>query len=186
MELIGIAGLKGSGKDTVAEVLSAHCGFYRMAFADPLKEMTARMLQIPHEVLHSSAKELPLSGTEGYALHFKTSRDFLQKMGTEVIREHLGPDFWVWLMERRFRDLNPARVVIPDVRFPNEAHFIRMRGQLWHVDRPGLQSDGHASEQGIPPLPNEVVIRNNSTLKSLKARVLALGAQWRKPCAQFG
>lgn len=39
MEIIGLAGLKQSGKDTVGRLLTADHGYTRYAFADPIKEM---------------------------------------------------------------------------------------------------------------------------------------------------
>lgn len=181
MTLIGLTGFKGSGKDTVARFLVQQGGFKRYAFADPLKEAVAAMLRWPVEALHSEAKDQLLPGRAFQPeetprpLYFRTPRDILQRLGTEVIREQLGPDFWIWCLEQRLREDAPERVVVTDARFLNEADWIRRRGRLWHIHRPSLQSGAapeHASDQGLEPQPEEVEILNDKTVRALEQRVL--------------
>ncbi len=58
--LIGILGLKGSGKDTAAEMLTG-CGFTRMAFADALYAEASRSYEVtPHFLARRDTKEEPL------------------------------------------------------------------------------------------------------------------------------
>lgn len=64
MTIIGVAGQKKHGKDTVATYLKEHYGFTQRAFADELKEIFARTFDIPLEDCYDeSKKELPLEIT---------------------------------------------------------------------------------------------------------------------------
>ena len=57
-------------------------------------------------------------------------RELAQTLGTEWARDTVDPDFWVKLMWYRVVDggCEHERVVISDVRFPNEATWIRDHG----------------------------------------------------------
>jgi len=68
-------------------------------------------------------------------------------------------------------------VVIKDVRYENEASFIRRRGgEIWHLLRENAQKvNAHSSELGIEIIDGDVVINNNGTLQQLTD---AVRAQW--------
>lgn len=60
MKIIGLAGKKGSGKDSVAGFLESE-GFTKLAFADPLKEMLASVFRLDIKYLYDEKlKEAPL------------------------------------------------------------------------------------------------------------------------------
>src|ERR1051326_2875992 len=63
-------------------------------------------------------------------------RRFLQRLGTDGVRNHLGDNIWVDSLFRRLESYEEpsarTKVVITDVRFPNEADAIRQRGgEIW-------------------------------------------------------
>lgn len=113
--IIGISGRKRSGKDSIGAALVAQLGFTRVAFADGLKDLTARIFAWPAEVTRSErfkAEEAAVSGcaaisrtvagefsvnpvTSTSAMHL-TGRDLLQRIGNGV-REVIGNDVWVKL-----------------------------------------------------------------------------------------
>jgi hypothetical protein len=68
-------------------------------------------------------------------------------------------------------------IIIKDIRFENEADYIRsMGGQVWHIVREGAVAvNAHASEAGIKIADEDVVIDNNGTLEDYAAN---LAAQW--------
>jgi len=86
----------------------------------------------------------------------------------------LGEDVWVtqWL-----RKLPPGNVVVPDVRFGNEAETIwRMGGILIRVHRGGSQ-DSHVSEQQVfAPLGPIYAVSNTGTVQDLHEAVLKIVA----------
>ena len=50
--LIGLIGHAGAGKDTIAECLAAHRGIERLAFANKLKEVIAKLFDVPLTAFH--------------------------------------------------------------------------------------------------------------------------------------
>lgn len=70
-------------------------------------------------------------------------------------------------------------VIIKDVRFENEADFIRSHnGSIWHVKRDdAIKVISHTSESGIEIKNGDIVINNNSSLEYLR---LVVEEEWRK------
>jgi len=106
----------------------------------------------------------------------------LQMIGTEGGRELFRNDMWVRRAEAEWLKLQAdvaevakrgtpvtQGMVITDVRFPNEAHWILSEGGIvLNIDRPGVgpQSD-HASEKPLPKELVSAVIANHGTVKEL-------------------
>lgn len=170
--IIALAGPARSGKDTVAQYLIERHGFEAVAFADPLRAMLAEGFDLDDSHFHAHKEDpLPWLGL--------SPRRLLQTLGTEWGRS-LHPDIWVLLMQRRLDDYaGPEdRIVITDVRFDNEADWVRQRGHLWHIQRPDPLRVGfsdtaraHASEAGVHKLPGDRLIYNDSTLEHLYAQI---------------
>ena len=82
-----------------------------------------------------------------------TGRRILQFVGTELFRNMVHQDFWLFAMERRIASSQAKHHIIADVRFDNEAEWIRRQGGqvigLARADHPPLQADAHASEKGV-------------------------------------
>lgn len=155
--LIGLCGLAGSGKSTVARTLTGAFDFNRLAFADPLKGMLASVGFTP-EQLYGSEKEvmIPDLGV--------TPRFAMQTLGTGWGRDTINPDIWVNLWTRKARDLLAAgaHIVADDVRFPNEVAAIRaLGGEIWRVERPGVSAMDHVSEKHA--LETDATVMNDST-----------------------
>ncbi|MDO8271997.1 MAG: deoxynucleotide monophosphate kinase [Gammaproteobacteria bacterium] len=68
---------------------------------------------------------------------------------------------------------NSDVVIIKDIRFENEAAFLRERkGVIWHIVRDKKNEvNSHSSEAGIQVQPSDVTIDNNGTLQDLQAVV---------------
>lgn len=170
--LFGIHGKARSGKDTVVKYLTDNYGFIRNAFADPLKRAAQQMFMLTDaQTWDENLKEevIPYWGM--------SPREIFQKIGTEGGREVFGDDVWLkrWYFHyNQFKDL--THYAVPDVRFPNEADYIRsLGGNMWHVlrDGAGLSNEraAHASEAGLVPDAKDIIIRNNGTLEDLYAQV---------------
>lgn len=76
----------------------------------------------------------------------------------------------------RHRNQVPAdarTIIIKDIRFENEAAFLRSHnGKIWHIKRPDLPKvKAHSSEDGIVQAPEDVLILNNQGLEELRAAV---------------
>jgi hypothetical protein len=153
MNLIGLVGEYGSGKDTAALGLTA-LGWKRLAFAEPLRE--ALVALDPYIDTGEVRPRLlsDLVATEGWDVAKRRGevRRLLQRFGTEVGRNCFGPQFWVSRMHDRLlaASVRGERVVVTDLRFPNEAALIEgWGGKLVGIKRPGLAADAgrrHTSE----------------------------------------
>jgi hypothetical protein len=165
-EIIGICGRARAGKSTVANYIRAHYGAEVMAFADPIKAGLVRMFNIAESFMEDD-KELAIPGIGA------SYRKLAQTLGTEWGRGLIHPDLWVLHMMRRIGLLDgDDRVIIPDVRFPNEATWIRSQGVLVHIVRDELQTvREHISEAGIEPMSGEWVIYNSGSMLDLHSQI---------------
>ena len=106
-------------------------------------------------------------------------RRILQVLGTEVGRA-VDPDFWIKKLDQDTQTC--SALVVPDVRFPNEADWIhRQDGLLIRViGRGGLvgQAGTHASETQILSLRADVEIINDGTVEELHAQVSRITREW--------
>jgi hypothetical protein len=100
-------------------------------------------------------------------------REFLQRFGTEMGRKTFGESFWLEQFEKKY-DLPAGQhgiinYVVRDVRFDNEAHFLKCYGgDTWIINRPDLtDKDTHESEAGISEDYIMGDIDNDSTLEEL-------------------
>lgn len=160
--IIGITGYARHGKDTIASVLSRELGYNRVALADQMKEL---MLVLDPIVVATYAvggggtkrrlSELVASGGWEGAKREPEVRRLLQVFGTEVGRQGLGEDVWIEALVRNTKGFYPPsdrKIVIPDIRFQNEASWVRRVGELWQVFRPDFDNEvgtSHASERDI-------------------------------------
>lgn len=146
--IIGFTGYAGSGKSTAAQILIRKHGFTLVKFAGSLKQM-ARCLGLGEREIEGDLKEVPHPLLCG-----KSPRQFMQLLGTEFGREMIGQDLWVRVaMAGAARALDQGgRVVIDDVRYPNEVAAIRdMGGRVLRISRPGVGPvNGHTSESPPP------------------------------------
>lgn len=179
--LIGLAGKARVGKDTVARYLAAHLSLISYAFADPIKQALAMMLSLTPAQLEGSEKETPLPWLG------KSPRELMQLLGTEWGRQLVHPQLWLLLAERNLQQLAEHHqamrgVVIRDVRFDNEAHWVRSKGGvILHITRADAQAvAAHPSESGITPRPGDITLRNDGTLDDLYDKLSALRLQLKR------
>lgn len=130
--LIGLVGFIGSGKGTIADILTKKHNFTKLSFADTLKDATAAIFGWQRHLLEGDTDESRTFReqkdewwSERFGYEF-TPRLALQWMGTEAGRDVFHEDIWLRSLERRM-ELYP-NVVIADVRFPNEINFIQSKG----------------------------------------------------------
>ena len=179
--VIGIGGLLGSGKDTVADFLVSNHGFTKLGMSDPLIEGALRMNPYieykPGEVAYDGysphgAYLSQLMDWHGYTKTktFENARIFLQKMGTDFGREMIGENVWVDLARKSIENTE-GNVVITGIRFPNEVEMVSDIGTSWWVDRRVLAGTAttaaHASETSVGPEAFDRVIYNHGTLSEL-------------------
>ena len=206
--IIGLCGSIGAGKGTTAAFLNEIAGFKILAFADAVKDTCSILFGWSRHLLEGDTIE-SRQFRETVDLYWEaklkipnfTPRMALQNVGTELFRNHLNQDIWVYVLERRINKLHITdNVVIHDVRFPNEIEMIRRNGgkilriekgenpSYWaaattlnQISEPlrssyskerDMLSGVHPSEWSWIGLDNpDQIIKNNGTLEELKRNV---------------
>ena len=127
--IVGIAGVKRSGKDTIANHLVKKHGFYKRSFAQPLKDVCKCLFGFSDNQLNGSDKEIPDEKWFGI-----TPRETLQFVGTDLLRKQMsklrgnfGEDIFIHSFRNWYEDeknITKKLIVVPDVRFQNEVDYI--------------------------------------------------------------
>lgn len=163
--IISLSGLKGSGKDTVADVLINKFNFKRLSLADPLKELCSSVFNLPINTFHDVAlkdalfeKPIILNSEHlaqlsfdlnelGYSVNpnlfsdfkgvaLESPRHILVFIGTDLCRNLVRATIWVDILRDRLQRAESA-IVVTDARFQNERDLLKSLGgiKIW-VDRP--------------------------------------------------
>ena len=134
--IIGICGLIGSGKDTIADYLQNIHQFRRESFAHTLKDAVAQVFGWDREMLEGRTRESrewreQVDPWWSVRLNMPnlTPRYVLQVWGTEVARKSFHDDIWIAALENKLRKTKDD-VVISDCRFPNEIKSIKNAGGI--------------------------------------------------------
>jgi hypothetical protein len=172
--IIGITGLIGSGKDTVAK-LFVDRGCTQDSFAAPLKDVCASIFGWDRNMLEGDTiesrdfRETPdMFWTRKLGIDNFTPRLALQLMGTEVLREHFHKDIWIDSLEYRMRKaVNEAPcVVISDARFTNELDLIKnLGGAVINVKRgelPDWYYTATQANQGYVPAQHKMLTQHKT------------------------
>jgi hypothetical protein len=190
---------KGTVADIISDHLEDEV-VYQIGFADKLKMLAAQSLgfdRAPRDLiaLMDEAKEswrlAVFREAGGNPWHDLTGRELLQNLGNNA-RNLFGDSFWVdqvlplgsahpvrdvreienkLYLEHRYPGID--RVLITDLRYQNEAERVKsLGGTIIEVTRPGVESDGHASEQPLPRHLVDVTFVNDGTVDELRDKVI--------------
>lgn len=220
MAIISISGKIGVGKDSVALIikyLDSQRKGYRGTFSDwnltsdrglypstwkvkkfayKLKQTASLLTGVPVEKFEDQEfkkQEMPDWGM--------TYREFLQKLGTEAIRDNLHKDVWVKAL---FADYTPVEFledqpnpilapelpnwIITDTRFENEAEAVKAHGGILlringkfrteretrfdsYLKLQGISPIEHPSETALDNYPFDYVINNDGSIEELTEKV---------------
>jgi hypothetical protein len=193
--IIGVVGLIGSGKDTIADYLVNIHEFRRDSFAATLKDAVSAVFGWDREMLEGRTRssrewrEQPDAWWSQRLGRTITPRWILQHWGTEVCRQGFHDDIWIASLENKLQNTRDD-VVISDCRFPNEIQSIRRAGgtviRVQRGEDPGwfqlavqhfchgaplTTAMPHASEWSWAGTEFDRVIDNNGSLDQLYAHV---------------
>lgn len=191
--IIGLCGLIGSGKGTVADVLVEQ-GYEKISFADKLKDGVASVFNWDRQMLEGDTDEsrewretVDTFWTQETGRTI-TPRLVLQEYGTDCMRKGFYDGIWVSLTKQHILQNPNKKFIIPDVRFPNEIKMIKeIGGKVWRVQRGidpvwfrmyqdiGVEpKDVHESEWRWANAGYTLTIHNNGTMDELRSQVLGL------------
>lgn len=163
--IIGVNGLAGAGKDTISNmVLLSLQDNHRIngktfAFADSLKKAASVIFNVALEDFYDrDVKEVKVP-------HWDMSpREMAQKLGTEACRRGIRDDIWIKSLESSIKTSETDIAFITDVRFDNEAEFVKSMGgivvSIYRPDQKHIETSGHASEGGISDHLVDFIIKN--------------------------
>lgn len=141
-QIIGIVGLIGSGKDTIADYLVNFHGYRRDSFANTLKDAVSTIFGWDRDLVEgrtTTARQWREQVDEWWSKRLNipklTPRYVLQQWGTEVVRKSFHDDTWIASLEYKLKNSNDNSV-ITDCRFPNEIKMIKgISGKVFRVQR---------------------------------------------------
>jgi hypothetical protein len=180
--IIGISGRMGSGKDTVAKMIQEIDAKYRSEetsiweikkYASALKKIASILTGVPEtmfEIPEFKEKNMPENwrNTNGYLM---TYREFLQRLGTEAVRNNIHHNAWVnaLMSSCTYKD----NWIITDVRFHNEMDAIKKKnGIIIRVTRSDQDHKSyHISENALDSETFDFVIENEGGLTELRNKV---------------
>lgn len=155
--VVGLSGKKRSGKDFACAVMRSKgwedaIDVHRLAFADALKEELARACGVTVQFIEEHKDDFRLG---------------LQWWGTQWRRNLCGNNYWLERASEALAETHSQVVVVPDVRFPNEAEWVRGHGGLVvRINRTaGLlpAEDIHESETALDDYEFDYVLQNDMT-----------------------
>ena len=181
-KLIGIIGLKNSGKDTMGNYLTTHHGFTKYAFANPVKEICKSLFSLSDEQLEDrklKEKMDPRWGISPREMFQRIGTDFGQftlfKLFPELNEKIKYREIWVKLFEQWFLKNKDKDIVVTDVRFMHEVNKIKsMGGQIVRIKRDCDTSDSHISEMELNQINTRLIdweIDNNFELVDLYSQI---------------
>lgn len=210
--IIGISGRMGSGKDTIGTIIhgllltNKNQSSEIKKFAGKLKQIASILTGIPVEkfedqefkknlldVEWGTVQQIPLNSIPPFAdMQFNvmmTVREFLQKLGTEAMRDGLHTNVWVNALFADYKAIvtEPAKFggtaigeypnwIITDMRFPNEMEaVVKRNGITIRVTRPAKKGKNtarlHPSETSLDKAKFDYEIINDGTLEELVKKV---------------
>lgn len=198
MAIIAISGKMGHGKDTVADFikhLDAENNWQIKKFAGKLKIVASILTGIPVHMfedpefkdsylpecwdlyLKTEGKTILVEGhPKSDVKHIKMKvRDFLQKLGTEAVRNGLHYNTWVNALMSEYKkakdsdeEYNYPNWIISDLRFPNEYEAVKQQGGIIiRVNRPSIITNNHPSETALDDYSFDYTIENKNSLRLL-------------------
>lgn len=201
--ILGLSSYATGGKDTVARLiqeLQPEKNWRIVKFSGPLKKIASILTGIPEQKFEDQKFKESFLGKEWHTeigtpldvifddvqfMKMMSVREFLQKLGTDAVRQGLHPNAWVnaamsgYKMEHKGYDANGSPIyeepnwIFTDCRFPNEAQAVKDRGgYVIRIDRSGVRPvNNHPSETALDSWDFDYKIANVSDLVSLKQTV---------------
>lgn len=188
--LIGISAKIGSGKDTFFDIVQKKVdgSYENKKFAFKLKQIASILTGISPEKFEDQefkktflSKEWdrlmysgdPFLKNEQIEVFYQsmTVREFLQRLGTEAMRDGLHKNVWVNALLSDFNK-ETSKWIVTDMRFKNELSAIKKNGGITvRINRKDCVKIDHPSETELDSESFDYVIENNGTLEEFEEKI---------------
>ena len=179
--IIAITGRKRNGKDTLANLLIKKYNYVQLSYAEPIKQICKVLFGFTDEQCYGNEKEII---DKNWNI---MPRSAFQFIGTELFRKqmkylipNIGEDFWVKCLHENIKRMvknDPnVKIVITDVRFPNELEGLKLLSKQIHINMVSVRVtrasinkdlDQHESEILIDKLDVDFDVKNDQEIKDL-------------------
>lgn len=161
-QLVGFAGFARSGKDTCADYLVTEHNFTKASFAENLREFALKVDPfLSKEITYSYGELLQQHGYEE-AKKIPKVRQYLINIG-ESMRQYLHPKIWIQTLQ-----FTSPKVVISDVRYPNEARFIqKLNGVVIRIVRINNTPIHETEKVSVDAIEHDHLLRNETTIQDM-------------------
>ena len=172
--IVGVTGVAGSGKSTFTDLIlkiTSEDEVEELAFATPLKKAAMELFVFKHKDVYDPKLKEVVDPRWG-----KSPRQILQWLGSEVLRDQFDKDFLIKNLEHRIEASGASIIIVSDVRFDNEAEFVKSHGGiLVRITRPSLakkEGEVHQSEKGVKDeyITHEIV--NDGTMDDFEKKII--------------
>lgn len=184
LKVIALTGPKGSGKDTVGELIKKYFNVspmfkaHTIAFADPIKKVINELFGLDpnNNNQYDDFKRatcnfsLPKSVTRDMQQYQVEGRHLVREIGM-LMRKYDEKQFTNYVVEEiRYQ---PSDVwIVTDLRFDNEWLAMKQLGaKIINIKRPSYNYDGHITERGFSDSLVDYQLMNDGDLAYLKTRV---------------
>lgn len=190
--IIVLSGKKGSGKNTVADMINNYLlnkqlskgipylpvtdFFYKeMSFAQPIKDILSIVARESVGSLDDNKDILFSSRLNTRLLVDKTPRDFY-KLIADLFKENIDNNIWVHILLDEIRHSENENIIITDMRFKNEFKSLKESGYniIFVRIKRKSKNDPSQSEVDLDDVPDKdfnYIIENDSDEKSLYNKV---------------
>lgn len=172
--IVAVTGWPNAGKDAIGDILVGQ-GFARLAMGADILLPASRALNPITDAIglpYSSTVEFERFNEIVDQLGYEEAkrvepevRAFMQRLGYEFLDAIGKPALWIECLMDKYVG---ADAVMTSCRRLVECETVRRRGgEIWRVNRPGIDPGDHPVEHEVDDYPFDVVIQNDGTLADL-------------------
>lgn len=161
--IVGLHGFAGTGKVDTATVLARDHGFDRYSLATPIRDSLMAMNPLIGQrvFLRDQVEQSGWDYVKNHPVYSSQVRRLMVTFGASI-KSQFGQDLLIEHLRQRLAENHgvmipaSARIVISDVRLPDEAEFVRsLGGQVVRLEVPGVGPG--SSDPTERPLPDHLV-----------------------------
>lgn len=176
LKIIALTGPKGSGKDTVGQLIKEMYFKYNVhtiAFADPIKKEVQHIFDLDstdNDQYDTFKRTSSYFNIDESVSRVVTGRHIVREIGM-LMRRYDEKQFTNYVVNE-IRHLPSDLWVVTDLRFDNEYSVLKGLGaKIIKIIRPQYQYDGHITERAFDDHLVDKVLMNDGDMDYLKQRV---------------